>query len=32
MAGSGDPRGFKLMALDDPDLAPLWEGIGELGT
>ena len=26
----GDPKEMKLMALDDPDLKPLWEKIGEL--
>ncbi len=26
----GDPRKLKLMALDDPDLEPLWRSIGEV--
>jgi predicted Zn-dependent protease len=26
---SGDPRRLKLMALDDPDLDPLWANIGK---
>ena len=26
----GDPRQTKLMALDDPDLRPLWDHIGDV--
>ncbi len=26
----GDGRKLKLMALDDPDLEPLWKNIGEI--
>jgi len=26
----GDPKKLKLMALDDPDLEPLWRDIGEI--
>jgi len=28
--GIGDPKAFKLMALEDADLEPLWAEIGEI--
>lgn len=28
--GVGDPKKVKLMALEDPDLEPLWREIGKI--
>jgi hypothetical protein len=28
--GTGNPTKVKLMALDEPDLEPLWKEIGEV--